>query len=819
MKSVKTVTSILLTLISYSLLLAQSPTDCIDAVIACGNSEINLDVNGPGQQELSESNSCFGRENNSVWLKVTTITNGSLGFTLKPASTNINEDYDFFVFGPNVSCGNIGTAIRCSTTNPVQAGLSSNFTGMNSTSVDTSEGPGADGDSFVSTIDALVGETYFIVIDRPIGESAFTLEWTGSAEFSDPPVNNADTSGDSIDLESCDITAPFNDGLTTFDLESNTTKILGTQTNVTVTYHTSESDANIGTNQLSSPYINTSNPETIYARITNNTTGCFEFTQFNLSATLGPNFTEPSNYIICDDLSDGDDANGRAIFTLSSRTNEILNGQNPSDIRVTYHSTALGAELNTSSTVLPDNYYNNSPFNEDIFVRIEDVMNPDCVSTATLTLIVNPAPERIDSNILQCDEDGVFDDITIFNLNEANAALTNGVANLSTTFYTDAARINEIPNPENYNNTSNPQTIYVSVINDDTSCSTEAELTLNISTTDVVNTSIIRCDDDGIEDGFFTFNLNDASANIISNLSLNLDVVYYENYEDALREQNILNITYTNTQPEQQTIYARVENNNNCFGISAVNLMVILPPQIEKETLEYYCTNFFPETISIDAGPIDGNENEFTYSWSTGASTYSIDINNAGTYSVRITNITSSCFADRVITVDPSNEATIRSIEVIDTSQNNTITVNASGEGLYQYSILNNDTELRTPFQDSNIFQNVKPGIYTVFVTDIENNCGTIDDAVSVIGFPKFFTPNNDGQNDTWQIFGVSEMFQPNTKIMIFNRYGKLLKEISPLGKGWDGILNGQVLPADDYWFYIKLQNGKIFKDHFTLKI
>ena len=61
-------------------------------------------------------------------------------------------------------------------------------------------------------------------------------------------------------------------------------------------------------------------------------------------------------------------------------------------------------------------------------------------------------------------------------------------------------------------------------------------------------------------------------------------------------------------------------------------------------------------------------------------------------------------------------------------------------------------------------------------------------------------------------------MFQPNTKIQIFNRFGKLLKEISPIGNGWNGIINGQVLPADDYWFAVRLQDGRIFKNHFTLK-
>jgi len=61
-------------------------------------------------------------------------------------------------------------------------------------------------------------------------------------------------------------------------------------------------------------------------------------------------------------------------------------------------------------------------------------------------------------------------------------------------------------------------------------------------------------------------------------------------------------------------------------------------------------------------------------------------------------------------------------------------------------------------------------------------------------------------------------MFQPNTKVYIYNRFGKLLKEIIPTGAGWDGTLDGQNLPADDYWFSVQLEDGRVYKNHFTLK-
>ncbi len=81
---------------------------------------------------------------------------------------------------------------------------------------------------------------------------------------------------------------------------------------------------------------------------------------------------------------------------------------------------------------------------------------------------------------------------------------------------------------------------------------------------------------------------------------------------------------------------------------------------------------------------------------------------------------------------------------------------------------------------------------------------------------PKFFTPNNDGHNDLWQIGSITEY--PNAAIYIFDRYGKLLARMSSQSNGWDGTFNDQPLPSSDYWFKVNLDNGNIISGHFTLK-
>lgn len=801
-------------LLYSSQIFSQAPTDCVNAIIACGNSDITLDVSGVGTQELSGNNSC-NRETNSVWLSVTSITDGTLGFTLTPNSTDIMEDYDFFVFGPNVSCGNLGQAIRCSANNPFAAKQGNNLTGMNGTETDVSEGPGASGNSFVRWLDVNAGETYFIVIDRPHGNSPFRLEWTGTATFSEPPTNESAISGTALDFERCDDVAPFFDGFVNFNLSVNTIPIIGTQTDVTVTYHESASDANIGINPLTSPYTNIRNPQTIYTRITNNISECFELTDFQLIVNLGPNFVVPADYILCDNLDDGNDNNGRVIFDLSSKIDEILDGQDPADFNILYYTSLNDAENRTGA--IPNSYYNNSAFNEQIFVRIEESANINCSSFTSLNLQVNEAPSAFNNTLIQCDEDGLADGLTTFNLNEANNELTGGIADRSTKFYTDSARTNEV-NGDSFNNTINPQTIYVEVINDITGCIKNSELTLDVTATDSNNAFLTSCDDDGIEDGLYLFDLNTTNNDILNGLPFGLDIVFYETFNNAVLEQNPLNTAYTNTEPYSQTVYARVENANDCYGISQVFLYVFPLPDIKTEDVFYYCLNDFPDTITIDAAVLNDNPNNYTYNWSNGGSAYETQINEPGVYTVTVSS-KNSCPKERTVTIEPSNIATfeIPPYKVKDASQNNSITVFATGEGIYQYSLIDENNTTIKPYQDSNLFENVNPGIYTITVKDIKNNCGAVPVSVSVIGFPKFFTPNNDGVNDTWQVIGVSAMFQPDTKVKIYNRYGKLIKQLDPLGQGWNGFFNGQKLPSDDYWFSVKLQDGRILKNHFSL--
>ena len=609
-----------------------------------------------------------------------------------------------------------------------------------------------------------------------------------------------------------------NDGLFIFDFTVDVNaQVLGSQEPSTfgIHYFEYQADADNFVNEITMPYQNISNPQEIFVLIHNNgNETCFDTTSFFIEIFDTPTITPFTDYQFCDDTSDGDNMNGQTTVDLLEIDALVLGNQDPLLYNITYHSSQFDA--NSGAAALPFTYYNTIPNLEVIFVRIENITNTDCYDTMVFDLIVNVAPETFNTTLFQCDEDGNVDGFTTFNLTEANGILTGGIVDRSTKFFLSLAAaqatVNEIDGNA-YGNITNPQTIHVQVINDNTGCFNFAELILEVSTTNAFDASLFTCDDDGIEDGFYTFNLSDADVDVLNGLTTDLTINYYETYNDALLEQNPLPLSYVNIIPYSHSVFVRVEDDNACFGINQVQLTVFEIPDIEIEEQLFYCLNVFPQTITLNSGLINNLSTDFTYLWTTGETSSEIQINQTGTYSVTVTNV-NGCSKERTITVLPSNIATIASIEVTDTTQNNTITVTVSGEGIYVFALDNSNGS----YQESNFFDNVAPRLHTVYVKDTKNNCGIVEKIVSVIGFPLFFTPNNDSYNDTWQVYGLSSQFQPNSIIYIYDRYGKLLKQLDPSGPGWDGTFNGKRLPNSDYWFHVTLEDGRTFRSHFTLK-
>ncbi|NHN24628.1 T9SS type B sorting domain-containing protein [Flavobacterium jejuense] len=316
------------------------------------------------------------------------------------------------------------------------------------------------------------------------------------------------------------------------------------------------------------------------------------------------------------------------------------------------------------------------------------------------------------------------------------------------------------------------------------------------------NNTFPECDADAIQDGITTFDLSAIIPILFTNLPANYQISLFE----SPMATSALPLTYQNTIPYQQTLYAKVTNISNCYDTVSFPITLIINTFTEDYSNETIgiCEN---NSIILDAG------NGFlSYSWNTNPiqTSQTIIVTNSGNYSVTLENAL-GCFKTKTFNVVGSEIATILDIEINDFAQNNSATIIVTGDGLYEYSLNGLD------YQNSNIFENLTSGEYTVYVND-KNGCGQISKSFYILDFPKFFTPNGDGYNDTWQIKNLNKQGLEDSAIYIFDRYGKLIKQISPLSEGWNGIYNGNLLPSSDYWFVLEKKDGSRVRSHFTLK-
>lgn len=513
---------------------------------------------------------------------------------------------------------------------------------------------------------------------------------------------------------------------------------------------------------------------------------------FQLSTDLGPNLLIATNSALCENET--------------SQLNATQPGVNNS-----YKWFKNGIELTTETNAILD-------ITDEGLYNVEVTLDNNCISYGEIIIEYAANPIGLDSILIACDfnQDG----ITFYNLFDASALLTNNdnALSISNFYLSENNAINEtnaISNTNNFQNSNPFQTVYARIENQN-GCFSIATLQLQISNNSVIIPDAETCDGE-LVDGFAEFNLNNITASIQNQIPNDAIVTYYETEQDAFSETNNLNSPYQNTTAYSQTLYAKVSSNNQCYAISTVNLNVLYTPVLLDDETFMYCLNTFPEPITLYGGVQNDSPSNYYYEWllngnPTTVNTSFNEINSIGTYTVIVTD-PNGCSASRTLTVTASNTATIEDIIIEEGTLNNTVSVLVSGEGFYDYAI----DDLNGFYQESNVFSNVLPGFHTIFVRD-RNGCGITEQLISVLGFPRFFTPNNDTVNDTWKVYGTNAQFNQGIDIKIYNRFGKLLSHQNHVTNSWDGTLNGSKLPSDDYWYHVTLIDGRTFKGHFALK-
>lgn len=231
----------------------------MSAMAVCGNSEISYTPNGYGTI-LEPLGGCLSNERFSVWYSFTIATGGTLTFEIVP-NDQLNDDYDFGVYGPNATCGALPPPIRGSYS------AKKGNTGLNMIATDLCEN--ASGDKWVKYMDVLPGETYYLVVNNH-SESAngFKLQWGGTATlaspFTDPnlqpypfhpPGIPAANPADPREVVIC--SNPI-----LFDFSSLSAGVINGNPNFSVTYHYTQNEALTAANPITTPL--TVNTTTVY---------------------------------------------------------------------------------------------------------------------------------------------------------------------------------------------------------------------------------------------------------------------------------------------------------------------------------------------------------------------------------------------------------------------------------------------------------------------------------------------------------------------------------------------------------------------------
>ncbi|MFL2610328.1 MAG: choice-of-anchor L domain-containing protein, partial [Flavobacteriaceae bacterium] len=635
-------------------------------------------------------------------------------------------------------------------------------------------------------------------------------------------------------LEECD--DEIADETTEFDLTVKNDEITAGNLDWEVIYYETEEDALAGTNAIETPeaYTNTAiagnaaNPQTLHVAVVN-IEGCIAYTTLTIRVLPNPTpSTDPQDIGLCDYDNPGDQIE---VFDITINEAYIINGE--PGVSAAYYESLENATDEIDPIADPTAYTNIELGQQAIYVRVTNDTT-GCFTIVTFDIIVNPLPDIGDvPDVVACEieTDGFYD----FDLEAVTAELLNpqDPANFTVTYHETQE---DADNGENalvspYTNLTNPQQLFVNITNNLTGCNiTGAGFNIVVQEAAIANgdgvpAELIICDDPNTaNDGFAEFNLTNLDAQILDGQDpVNFTVTYYATIEDAETFTNALPVNFENTS-NPQTIFARVDNDttvdDQCYDITDATLLVNLLPEFTLEDSYMACVDVNgTELIGPTVMLIDLPDNQYTFEWINPAGdleaiTAAHTPLMGGIYTAVATDILTGCRREVTTEVIPSSPAIVEAVvTTLAFAEEHVIEANAVGSGDYEYSLDDG------PWQLNGTFTDVSPGEHIITVRDL-NGCGIGTKSVLVIDYPRFFTPNGDGYNDTWQIIGIDT--RPLSTIYIFDRYGKLLKQLSPLSEGWDGTFNGKPLPATDYWFTVKYEEPgteiiKTFRAHFSL--
>ena len=364
------------------------------------------------------------------------------------------------------------------------------------------------------------------------------------------------------------------DGFSIINLESLIPSLTNSPNNVDISFFTSLNKATIDDDPITTTTTFNAQTQTLYIRIEETVTSlrCPIITPLSITVNTLPNIPLIENYDVCVDSST------IPMFLMNTKDIEILNGQSGKE--VFYYEDASFTQL-----IDKNQAYTGSNFPQTIFIKVDNTTDSNCFSTGTFEINIVPFPvynDTVNIDVIGCDADEIDGKIDI-DLNTVINTLTQGITPTPViSFFTTLsnAENNTDALPLNYENTSNPQTLYIRIENSTNGCYLTDNFGINVLSTPKVRqvNNLTQCDTD--YDGLTVFNFEDFEIEIFDVRQSYLVTSYFNSLE-ALENGNpeINDITAFQTTSNPQTIYIKVLNTaTQCYTTAPLTLTAILPP-------------------------------------------------------------------------------------------------------------------------------------------------------------------------------------------------------------------------------------------------
>ena len=395
------------------------------------------------------------------------------------------------------------------------------------------------------------------------------------------------------EINSVDYCDTDTDGYTSVILQTFNNALTEGISPVSIQYYLSEEDAQNDENRLPPTFYNYYNPQTLYIRVTNPQSGCVAIKPIELNIITAPVVNYPDSIIICDD-----DQDAYSIVDLTQVVPDVV--PDTSNLEITYFDDYWNAFNDINPITDPESF---NATNQYLYFRVKSTTT-SCFNISYVYVNVNTLPEFTTiSTFENCESDS--NDAANFLFYLKDSEILNGQYGKDVLYFENEQdaidRVNIIDKYNAYQNTSNPQTIYVRVESyTDPDCYGTSSFNLEVGSIPQFNQpkNIIVCDDltnDGVENFDLTSTINDIKEGINDNLTVTLHTSNY----DAEYGFNEIDTNFTNYNNPQQ-IFARITNGTYCHGITDFTISIVQVPNTSAPSPLTICDDNYDGFVTFD---------------------------------------------------------------------------------------------------------------------------------------------------------------------------------------------------------------------------